>query len=141
MITKQQFLISLNEDKLFNTLKQAIPDLQKSKWIYDRKDATSARNEAVYELKCRKSHYPSMLIEKDKYDSLIVYKNPHYINSTPEGIYSWDLTSTKPTEWKNEFFPCNTTFNLNDEICQKTVGYLAVTAATNITSYLLSSND
>lgn len=135
---EEEYLLNLNEEQLFNALKQAIPDLAKSEWTYDRKDAKSPRNKAVYELKCRNQHYPTMLIEKDKYEALKVYSNPNYINSTPKGIYNWDLTTITIKEWKKEWHSCTTKFANNDKKCLKDVAYLPVTAATNITRTILN---
>jgi hypothetical protein len=73
--------------------------------------------EVLIEVKCRNKHYPTIMIERKTYDSLIEEARgrnliPLYINSTPEGIYVWDLFSVDV-----DFLPENVKYD-------KEVGYL-----------------
>ncbi len=82
------------------------PDLQKSEGIYDSFDCISRDSSAYIELKCRNTHYPTLLIEEMKYRKLITQAAerdlvPFYINSTPEGVFSFDLMEVPEPEWFN----------------------------------------
>ncbi len=88
----------MNEIILYDFLKLNLyPDLQRAPGIYDAFDCTSEKAGHFIELKCRQTHYSTLLIEQMKYRKLIeqAYHRdllPFYINSTPLGIYSFDLT-------------------------------------------------
>jgi hypothetical protein len=82
------------------------------------------------ELKCRKAHYDSLLIEEDKYKRLISAavangRRAAYICSTPEGIWGFDLEKVGQPFWKDELMPATTEFE-NTEKVIKSVGYLPV---------------
>jgi len=51
----------------------------------------------VIELKCRRTHYNTLRIEKVKYDAIINNEKPYYICSTPEGIFGFNLKTINPT--------------------------------------------
>ena len=60
------------EEDLFNWLKDTTyPDLEKAKSRYSRHDCISKEKELFIELKCRRKHYDTLLIEKKKYDSIL----------------------------------------------------------------------
>jgi hypothetical protein len=120
------------EEALFLHLKENFyPDLEFAPETYSKHDCIDG--EVLIELKCRNKHYPTMLIEKKKYDYLTETANelgllPLYVNSTPEGIYKWDLSSVD-IEWKVENkHPATTTFHNNRRV-EKEVGYLDVEEA------------
>ncbi len=69
-----------------------------------------------------------LLIEQMKYRKLIeqaVQSNllPFYINSTPLGIYSFDLNDIPEPEWVTHLMPATTDFENKAKI-PKVVGYL-----------------
>ena len=114
----------MKESELFDYLKEIIPDLKliggDCRW-----DCTSKLLRSRMELKCRTSHWEEMIIEKSKYDALIkASKNPLYINSTPKGIYIWNL-SYHNIEWSIEKMPATSEFK-NKEKIDKRVGYLKI---------------
>ena len=66
------------------------------------------------ELKCRRKHYSTLILEKSKYEALIKEsaKNldiPIYINSTPEGIYLFNLNKID-SKWFTKSLPATTEF-------------------------------
>jgi len=62
----------MREEELFNYLRESLyPDLVKSPGIFDTYDCTSAKAGHYIELKCRHTHYPTLLIEEVKYRKLI----------------------------------------------------------------------
>ena len=126
-------LWELTEADLFYYLKANYwPDLDYSPDHFDRIDAVTNAGEAVIELKCRRAHYPHMMIEKDKYDALIDmadrlgYKAA-YLNSTPFGIYLWDITHLA-IEWDTVVLPAKS-FGQTLTFTNKVVGYLPISQA------------
>ena len=113
-----------NEERLFNWLKEFVYfDLVKAKNQMSRWDCYSPKFKHRIELKCRRKHYPTLLIEKSKYDAMIFESGKHsdipmYINSTPEGIYSFDLHKIEP-EWIFKSLRANTQFANNKNVLKK----------------------
>jgi hypothetical protein len=124
----------MKELELFNYLQESLyPDLVKSEGIYDSFDCISQQAGHYIELKCRHTHYPTLLIEEMKYRKLIIQSAerdliPFYINSTPLGIYSFDLMDIPEPEWYNQTMPVTTEFE-NQEKIIKSVGYLDIEEA------------
>ena len=121
----------MKEADLFEYLKANLyPDLVKSPGIFDTFDCTSALAGHYIELKCRATHYPTLLIEQIKYRKLIIQSAerdmiPYYINSTPQGVYSFDLMDLPEPEWFVHKMPVTTEFENNEKI-DKWVGYLDI---------------
>lgn len=127
----------MNEAILFDFLKMNLyPDLQRAPGIYDAFDCISPKAAHFIELKCRQTHYPTLLIEQMKYQKLIsqAYHRdllPFYINSTPLGIYSFDLTDMPEPDWFVHPMPATTEFERNEKV-DKIVGYLDVEEAVKL---------
>lgn len=120
--------ISMNEQKLFEHLKtHYIPDLEKTDQ-FDPKDAYSKQYNMHIELKSRYTHYDELLIEKIKWDKLVVMSNPRYVNWTPKGIYSFDIASVKEPKWFEHTMPATTEFDDVRKVI-KVVGYLPISSA------------
>jgi hypothetical protein len=119
------------EAELFAYLQQEhYPDLVKSESPYDTFDCSSRMAQHYIELKCRRTHYDTLLIEQMKYRHLIeqsvrLQMWPFYINSTPEGIFSFDLSEIAEPEWHTHLMPATTDFE-NTEKKEKLVGYLDI---------------
>ena len=98
-----------------------------------RWDCYSPDTKFRLELKCRKAHYDTLLLEKKKYDAMIEecekhLDTPMYFNSTPKGIYSFNLNLIIP-EWEtNNKNPATTQF-YNTQRIEKEVAYLELTKA------------
>ncbi len=122
------------ENDLFNWLKENVySDLVKSKNPLSRWDCYSPNTGHRIELKCRKKHYSTLLLEKKKYDAMILECEKHldipiYINSTPEGIYSFNLNKICPTFEVNNKNPATTQFYNNNRV-EKEVTYLEINEA------------
>lgn len=112
----------MNEQTLFDYLKSKYwEDLTQSKDKYSFYDCFSGSTKTRIELKCRKRHYPNLMIEKDKYFKLVkryIEQNeiPLYINSTPEGIYAFDLRVIKPTWTTDKRMPETTERDIFDKV-------------------------
>ena len=121
----------MKELDLFNFLKESLyPDLTKSEGIYDSFDCISAKAGHYIELKCRHTHYDTLLIEEMKYRKLITQAAerdliPYYINSTPQGVFSFDLMDVPEPEWLNHWMPATTEFSRSNKV-SKLVGYLPI---------------
>lgn len=88
--------------------------LVKSKNPVSRWDCYDINSKERIELKCRKKHYSTLILEKPKYLALLKEAQKHndtpiYINSTPEGIYKFNLLEIKPI-WIKKRLPKTTQF-------------------------------
>ncbi len=96
---------SWSEKDLFDYLtKNVYPDLVKSRNQMSRWDCYSPSTGHRIELKCRRMHYETLLLERKKFDAMILECEKHldipiYINSTPKGIYL--LKQLKTSIWKH----------------------------------------
>lgn len=119
----------MREQELFDYLKSShFPDLEKSEGAYDSFDCTTVGKNLYIELKCRHTHYPDLLIEEMKYRRLINQSKeremiPYYINSTPQGIYAFDLSRVPEPSWSERRMPATTEFRDTRKI-MKLVGFL-----------------
>lgn len=134
----------MDEKKLFSLIKEKlIPDLEKTDQ-YSYRDGISKEFEMTLELKCRRAHYRFLLLEKDKYDKLILNKNPRYINSIPVypyqntfEVYSWNLNKIKEPYWFQKW--CKETTDFGPErYVKKWVTMLDTHKAKNLTSKLFN---
>lgn len=124
----------MNEEKLFQLIKSVLPDLEKRNPLSYR-DGYSPKYDLTIELKCRHKHYDNLLIEKMKYDKLIQHKRVLYINSTPIGIFAFDLIKLPEPLWVFMDMPKQTEFEDTYNI-KKLVGYLSIYQAQDL-SHLL----
>jgi hypothetical protein len=127
----------MNEELLFSFLREGLyPDLVKSEGIFDAYDCISKQAGHYIELKCRATHYDTLLIEEMKYRKLITQAAerdlvPYYINSTPQGIFSFDLMDVPEPEWVTHWMPATTEFARSNKV-SKLVGYLPVDEAVQL---------
>lgn len=111
----------MKEEDLFNyLLKTVYPDLVKSRRQFSKWDCYSPSTTHRIELKCRGTHYDTLIIEKIKYDALILkardnFDIPIYINSTPKGIYRFNLFNINPV-WQTRYLKKTTTFSNNNKV-------------------------
>ena len=121
----------LKEPELFAFLKEFYyPDLRMSEDKYSKHDCISDEHKAYIELKSRNTHYDDLLIEKIKYDAILeaakaLALNPLYINSTPEGMWSFNIGAMPQPEWEYRWLPAKTEFP-NGGNKTKIVGYLHI---------------
>lgn len=127
----------MSELELFNFLRERhLPDLERSADPFARFDCSSQSARLHIELKCRRSHYDTLLIEKQKFDNLIARSvqlqfSPCYINSTPQGIFAFNLFASN-IEWQTEQMPATTDFQ-NSATIEKVVGFLPISQAIQLT--------
>ena len=107
----------MREQELFEWLKTGhYSDLEKSSNEYDGFDCISKHYEKIIELKSRNTHYDTLLLERKKFDFLIITSEllgytPWYINSTPNGVWSFPLkTLSEGLEWVEKWLPTTTEF-------------------------------
>jgi hypothetical protein len=123
------YAMAMKEAELFEYLHlNHYPDLVKSEGTYDSFDCISDEKKCYIELKCRHTHYPDLLIEQSKYARLIDEASvrvlsPWYINSTPEGVFGFDLLSVPEPTWNERWMPSTTEFS-NTSKKMKLVGFL-----------------
>lgn len=115
------------EVELFEALKSEYPDLTPLS-ATDRADGITSN--AYIELKCRRTHYPTLMIEKHKWQYLADIRartgaRTLYINSTPSGVYEFDLGALNEPEWLLHYLPTKTDFAGSQKV-EKWVGYLDI---------------
>ena len=111
--------------ELFEALKSVYPDLTPVSPT-DRHDGITS--DSYIEMKCRRTHYPTLLIEKKKWDYLAEIRartgaRTLYINSTPQGVYQFDLGALNEPEWQLKALPDKTDF-ANKGFVKKLAGFL-----------------
>lgn len=124
----------MNEQILFDLIKSVIPDLKRTNQ-YSYRDAYSPKYDLTIELKCRHKHYDFLLIERVKYLKLIKHNNVRYINSTPIGIFSFDLKKIEEPMWYEYELPKQTEFEERNKI-PKIVGMLTIAQAKELSDRL-----
>lgn len=90
---------------------------------FSKSDCYDIETKNRIELKCRATHYEKLIIEKPKYEYLIKESKkygdvPIYINSTPKGIYLFNLKDLK-LEWFKKPLPKTTEFKNNNYISKE----------------------
>jgi hypothetical protein len=129
----------VKEQELFDWLKTGhYSDLEKSSNEYDGFDCTSNHFEMFIELKSRLTHYDTLLLERKKFDFLVVTAKvlgyqPWYINSTPLGVWAFPLNSVvKDLEWVDKWLPTTTEFQ-NKSKTTKLVTFLPLELGIKLT--------
>tara|TARA_R110000803_G_scaffold23796_1_gene58047 strand:+ start:628 stop:1017 length:390 start_codon:yes stop_codon:yes gene_type:complete len=109
------------EKDLFNYLADCCyVDLVKARKQMSRWDCYSPETFHRIELKCRGVHYDTLLIEKKKYDAMVKKCDdnidiPMYINSTPKGVYRFNLYIVQPI-WEIQYHNKTTQFSNTNKI-------------------------
>jgi len=121
----------LREVELFEALRSIYPDLTPLS-ATDRADGVT--HDAYIEIKCRRTHYLTLMIERKKWDYLADIRartgaRTLYINATPSGVYQFDLGAINAPEWLLRTLPTKTDFAGSEQI-QKEVGFLNCRHAT-----------
>ena len=132
-------LSELTEKDLFNWFKNTrFSDIEQTS-RYSYTDAYIPSLNVYVEFKCRKEHYDALLIEKAKWNYLHKLPNCRYVNSTPRGIYSFNILSIPRPSWHMRVLPRTTQFKDIDKII-KEVGYLHIRQAVELTDSFLEYN-
>lgn len=127
------------EEQLFQWLqKNVYSDLVVSRNQLSRWDCYSPSRKHRIELKCRERHYPELLVEKKKYDAMLAEASKHndipvYINSTPRGIYAFDMRDHNGF-WELKKMPRSTQF-ANRERIVKEIGYFVIAEGHTLLKY------
>lgn len=106
----------MKEQELFEWLKDNhFSDLEHSPETFDGFDCSTKKFNMFIELKSRNTHYDTLLLEKKKYDFLTAKAkelglDPWYVNSTPEGVWSFKLSDEKEIVWEEKWLPVTTEF-------------------------------
>jgi len=129
----------VKEQELFDWLKVGhYSDLEKSSNEYDGFDCVSNEFQMFIELKSRLTHYDTLLLERKKFDFLVVTAEtlgyqPWYINSTPLGVWAFPLNSVvKDLEWVDKWLPATTEFQ-NKSKTTKLVTFLPLESGIKLT--------
>ena len=135
----EKYLSELTEERLFQLMASrytGLVDLNKEDsstpidWYWPQEDIW-------IEAKCRQEHYPTLFIEKIKYDKLISKKNSWYLNSTPQGIYVFVLQEMEEPYWIERKMMRSKFFSTDKDIITKVVGELSIKKASFQLEHLL----
>lgn len=125
----------LLEEELFELIRISIfPSLVKIDDKMSRHDCII--KDGAIELKCRRKHYLTLRIQKDKYEHMQNFNKKYYICSTNCGIYLFDLNRISPI-WKKTLNPKTTDFN-NKEMIEKLTYDIPLFQGVNITKKILN---
>lgn len=125
-----QYSVPTSEAQLFAFVQEKfLKDLAMSEEKYSRYDCYSLLYRMDIELKCRRSHYDDLLIERSKHDALLERSlkfgtTPIYINSTPLGVWAFYIGRIY-IKWESKDLPRNTDFGDQGKI-SKEIGYLNI---------------
>jgi hypothetical protein len=128
-------MAGLTEQQLFDIVQKVYPDLEPALDFFSPFDCYSDTHNLYIELKCRRTHYPTLLLERLKYNRLLesaatMKMKPIYICSTPDGIWRFDLLDLK-LKWQIEMLPRTTDFEDNEKV-SKIVCYLPIIQGTKL---------
>ena len=135
----EKYLSELTEERLFQLIASrytGLVDLNKEDsstpidWYWPQEDIWIEAN-------CRQEHYPTLFIEKIKYDKLISKKNSWYLNSTPQGIYVFVLQEMEEPYWIERKMMKTKFFSTDKDIVTKVVGELSIKKASFQLEHLL----
>lgn len=108
-------------------------DLEMSKKKMEHYDCFSKKYRVVIELKCRRSHYDELMLEKIKYDKLIAMDwNSIYVNSTPLGVFAFKIREIEPNWLTDNRMPDKTDFHIFRSEKEKTYTLLNISKAKQI---------
>ena len=127
----------MKEVDMFNYVKGMYSDLEKSPNETDGYDCISHEHKLYIELKARRTHYDTLLLENKKYNFLIenakeLGYTPLYINWTPQGMWAFTLNPDATSyEWSDQWLPVTTDF-ANNSKTTKQVTFLDIKDGTKI---------
>ena len=112
----------MNEKAMLEYLTKKYPDLEKSPNDTDGYDCMSVVSKLYMELKSRRTHYDTLILEQKKYEFLtskakqLGFK-PLYINWTPKGMWCFELDSNPNSYiWEEQWLPASTDFARKSKI-------------------------
>lgn len=120
----------MNEEEFYIKLKNYIPDLVKSENQFSTFDCTSEQLGLYIELKNRRTHYNTLLIEYSKYARLLEEAStkrlvPAYFNETPKGAWAFNLLTMDVQFSEKANLPKTTDFEDVEKVT-KIVGFLPI---------------
>ena len=136
---KQDFFLSLDEDKLFNLVQTYWKDIidlnieNKSSPV----DWYVPSSNTYFEAKCRYIDERFLILEEKKYREIIKYPNITYINSSPSGIYIWELYKLEEPLFRNKYMEKSQQFAGKGEIVPKSITELDTKKALQIDHLLI----
>ena len=132
--------MAVNREKILSNLKEAdLFQLLQGYWtsIIDlNKDNPNSeidwylQDENIFiEAKCRNKHWDHLLIERRKWNALMQKDNAFYINSTPKGIYVFDIKELEEPVWDYNTMAKSTYFEGSNTKIEKDSGYYPISKA------------
>lgn len=139
-------IVSLEEMECLSLMKFIFPDIykivskDKSKQDYEEIDWYVPSLNLHIEHKGRKrGFFDGMTIDRPKYDSLMKEENPYFLNSTPIGIFIWNLRLLGELEWiLTDKSPKSNTGRKRFEKETNYISYLPLEKSNDLTYLLLN---
>ena len=88
------------------------------------------------EAKCRKKHYETIIIQKDKWDVLIQKESSWYVDSTPNGIWYFDIHKIEEPNWREKYLPQSQQFYSQGDII-KIIGEIPINTGEQLDHLLI----
>lgn len=138
---RKEYLTNLTEEQLYAHMcarYTGLVDLNKENkmspidWYYPEEDIWM-------EGKCRNIHRNGMFIQFDKYQELIKKEKCYYVNSTPEGIFLFNLKEMEEPVWREQNMEQSQQFKSSGRV-PKLVAELPVSKAIQIDHLLIPHN-
>lgn len=141
---------ALNEEDTMNLLKNIFPDIYKIKTDvltdYDRIDYHVPSSNLFIDHKERSRPFykedGGMTLDRNKYEELIKEENGYILNSTPIGLFIWNLKLLDEIEWiSQDKSPISTRFKKGkDKTKECDITYLTYDKCNDLTYLLLQYN-
>lgn len=137
MINQWRILETMDEKKLFQYVKNYFTDIVDLN-IENELAPIDWYIPSIFtyvEAKCRYKSLPTYFIQKDKFDELIKVENSWYLNSTPNGVYYWNIQNLDPV-WYERYMTNTQQFG-EQKFVKKLVADLEIKKAIQIDHLIL----
>ena len=131
MLNREKILSNLKEQDLFRLLQgywTSLIDLNIDNPTSEIDWYVQDTNTFI-EAKCRNKHWDLLLIERIKWNALVKKDNAYYINSTPKGIFVFDIKQLEEPVWDYNTMAKSTYFEGSGTKIQKDTGYFHINKA------------
>jgi hypothetical protein len=130
-VNREKILSNLKEADLFQLLQKYWTDIVDNNLTNPNSiiDWYVPTTNTWIEGKCRPKHWDALLIERSKWNALMQKENAYYINSTPKGIFVFDIKQLEEPIWDYNKMAKSTYFEGSGTKIEKDSGYYPISKA------------